>query len=201
MRRRRAATRRCRRRRPGREHAELGPVRGADRRVPGDDPAAGRPGAVGRGRQHVRVGEVGRRLDRHRPLRCQRAGRIRPRVARDQHRPRRGVCERPDRGIMNGRRADRLSRPMIEQTGATMSTNRLQATLRRTGPERLARQPQAGVHHLRRTRRAPRPRRPRAHLEPVDLPEGDPGIERLRRPVRRTRRARAARSSTTTGRS
>ena len=119
---------------------------------------------------------------------AERAGRVRPRVTRDQRRPRRGVCERPDRGIMN--RPGR-SRSWPDRDWADRSNDEHEptaGTLRRTGPEPLARQPQAGIPHLGRTRRAARPRHPRAHLEPVHLPEGDPGIERLRRPVRRTRR-------------
>ena len=44
--------------------------------------AARRPGAVGRGRHHVRLGALRRRLDRHRPLRRQRARRRGARPAR-----------------------------------------------------------------------------------------------------------------------
>ena len=51
---------------------------------------AGVPGAVGRGRGHVRLGALRRRLDRHRPLRRQRARRRGARQARHQRRQRRG---------------------------------------------------------------------------------------------------------------
>ena len=51
---------------------------------------AGCPGAERRGGRHLRVGALGGRLDRHRPLRRQRSGRHRARQARHQRRPRRG---------------------------------------------------------------------------------------------------------------
>ena len=53
------------------------------------DPARRRAGAVGRGRRHVRLGGPRRRVDRHRPFRCQRTGKSRPGEARHQRRPRR----------------------------------------------------------------------------------------------------------------
>ena len=49
---------------------------------------AGRAGAVGRGGHDVRLGALRRRLDRHRPLRRQRARRRGARPARHQRRPR-----------------------------------------------------------------------------------------------------------------
>ena len=56
--------------------------------------------------------------------------------------------------------------------GAETGWARLQRAVRRAGPEPVARQPQAGLDHLRRAAAVGRPRRARHHVEPDDLPEG-----------------------------
>ena len=177
MRRRRRAARRCRRRRPCRVDAVVGPVRGPDRRVTARRSCPpGVPVLSVEAGSDVRLGAVRRRLDRDRPLR---------------RRARRASSSSSSSGI-NVDHVVRVASALTaahERTGQhsttgqietgrrsnAMSTNRLQATLRRTGPEPLARQPQARLPHLGRARRAARPRHPRPHLEPDDLPEGDPG--------------------------
>ncbi len=57
------------RQRPGGVLAQLGTVRGPGRRLPLVGAAGRGPPPVGRGRQQLRVGAVGRRLGGHRPLR------------------------------------------------------------------------------------------------------------------------------------
>ena len=68
------AARRCRGRRPCREPAELGRFVEQGEAFHATNAAAGSPGAVGRGGEHVRLGDVGRRIDRDRPIRRERAG-------------------------------------------------------------------------------------------------------------------------------
>ena len=51
--------------------------------------------------------------------------------------------------------------------------DQLQRLFTRTGPEPVARQPQARLPHQRRARAAGRARHPRHHVEPHHLPEGD----------------------------
>jgi transketolase len=74
----RRCARRRRRGRPGGLHAVLGAVRIARRRLPRRGAARGCAPPVGGGRHHLRLGALGRRLDRHRPLRRQRPGRPGP---------------------------------------------------------------------------------------------------------------------------
>ena len=71
---------------------------------------------------------------------------------------------------------------------------RLIRPVRRVRPEPVARQPEARLHHLGPARRAARPGHPWADVEPDDLPEGDPGLGRLRRAVPASSPSTTARS-------
>ena len=66
---------------------------------------------------------------------------------------------------------------LAPERGEVNRMNRLQRPVPGARPEPVARQPQARLPHLRPARRAARPRHPRPHVEPDDLPEGDPGLE------------------------
>ena len=109
--------------------------------------------AVGRGRRHLRLGALGRRLRRHRPLRRQRPGRRRARRSSAstadnvvEPRPR---AARPTHDRLDDRLAATTTRPA---GGTTMS--QAARPPRRAGPEPVARQPQARLDHRRRARSA-----------------------------------------------
>ena len=109
-------------------------------------------------------------VDRHRPLRGQRARRGRARRARHQRRPRRRpeallALTRRGGGVAHGRVCSRL----YDEHGQSPWLDNLKR----------------GYLTSRPAGRAARRRHPRPHVEPDDLPEGDPGLGRLRRAVRR----------------
>ena len=166
---------------PGREHAELGPLRAAGRPHRDHGVPDRRAGAVGRGGDDVRMGALSPTtaigIDR---FGVSAPGDVVLDEARHQRRPR--------------RRARRWSRLARRGEGVIAWTACIQL-YERVRPEPVARQPQAQLPHLRAARRAPRSRHPRPHVEPDDLPEGDPGLGRLRRAVRARSPPTSTRSS------
>ena len=120
---------------PRREPAELGPLRPPGTRVPRRAAAAGRPRAVGRGGHHVRLGALRRRQRRHRPLRGQRTRATS--CSTGWASTSANVVERA-RALLDAMAATRGA-----DDGAT------DPPLRGVRPEPLARQPAAGLPHVR----------------------------------------------------
>ena len=89
------AARRAGRPGEGRLDALMGAVRGAERRLPGRGAAARRDEDLGRGRHDVRLGPLGRRVDRHRQLRRLGQGRRRCSSTSGSARPRSPSRSRP----------------------------------------------------------------------------------------------------------
>ena len=159
---------------PGRVDAVVGPVRCAERRVPGRASCPPEvPTARRRGRRQPGLGPLGRRQRRPRPLRRLGARRHRARQPR-VHARQRGRARPPARS--NDLKEDAVSKlhDLYDEQGQSPWLDNLRRGWL-TGGE-LARWVERG--------------RPGHHLQPDDLPEGDRRLRRVRRPVRRARRRR-----------
>ena len=134
--------------------------------------------AVGRGRHHVRLGALRRRHHRHRPLRRQRT--------------RRTSCSTRSASTSTTSSAPRhqllvehLTRPQKGDLAWTVSLRLYHEFGQSPWLDNLKR----GYLTSGQLRRPGRRRHPRPHLQPDHLPEGHPGLGRLRRAVPRARRA------------
>ena len=136
----------------------------------------------------VRLGPLGRRQRRHRPLR--RVG------------PGRAWCS-TELGFtpeQRGRAGPAAARATWRTPTMTERTTRLHELYDEQGQSPWLDNLRRGWHHrAASSQRWVERRHPRHHLEPDDLPEGDQRRRRLRRAVRRARSAAARRSTTPTG--